>query len=162
MVRIHSGDLLKSDCTIIGHQCNCLGVMGAGIAKQIRTLYPEVYKADQNYSIPFGEKRLGSCSWAWVENQHVGKRLVFNLYGQHRYGRKGNNTVVHQLEQAFAKMMREIESVANSHGEEWIKIGLPFKIGAGLAGGDWNEIFPMIEKVSHQFHRDIYLYQLEL
>lgn len=68
---------------------------------------------------------------------------------------------VHKLEQALEEMMRGIESVEDLCGEAWIKIGLPNKIGAGLTGGDWTEIFPMIEKVSHQFHRDIYLYQLE-
>lgn len=80
MIHIVSGDSLKSDCTIIGHQCNCLGVMGAGIAKKIRDLYPEVYDADQNYVIPFAEKRLGHMSYAWVQDKHVGSRLVYNLY----------------------------------------------------------------------------------
>jgi O-acetyl-ADP-ribose deacetylase (regulator of RNase III) len=157
MIHIVSGDLLKSDCTIIGHQCNCLGVMGAGIAKQIHDLYPEVYEADQNYPVPFGEKRLGHMSYAWVRDQHVGSRLVCNLYGQHRYGRKGNYTVVPALRRALEKMMQQIGSWDQ---EEWIKIGFPYGMGAGLADGDWNEILNVIEKVSKHFNRDVYLYQL--
>lgn len=160
MVHIIPGDLLESDCTIIGHQCNSLGVMGAGIAKQIRNLYPEVYEEDRNYAIPFGEKRLGHLSFAWVQDTYIGSRLVFNLYGQHRYGRKGNYTVVHKLNQALNAMMEKIDSVEDLCGEEWVKIGLPYGIGAGLAGGDWNEIYGMIEKVSNQYKRDIYLYRL--
>ena len=39
------GDLLKQDkVDIICHQTNCKGVMGAGIAFQIKRTYPEVFK----------------------------------------------------------------------------------------------------------------------
>lgn len=39
------GDLLKQDkVDIICHQTNCKGVMGAGIAFQIKRAYPEVFK----------------------------------------------------------------------------------------------------------------------
>lgn len=38
------GDLLKQDkVDIICHQTNCKGVMGAGIAFQIKRTYPEVF-----------------------------------------------------------------------------------------------------------------------
>ncbi|MFC7442212.1 hypothetical protein [Laceyella putida] len=153
--------LLISNCTVIGHQCNCLGVMDTEIAKRICDLYPEVYEADQNYPIPFGEKRLGHLSCAWVKDKYVGSRLVYNLYGQHRYGRKGNYTVVRKLEQALEEMMKKIESVEDLCGEEWIKVGLPYGMGAEFVSGDWNEIMHVIEKVSNQFYRDIYLYQLQ-
>ncbi|MGA9173659.1 MAG: Appr-1-p processing protein [Thermoactinomyces sp.] len=158
MIHIVSGDLLKSDCTIIGHQCNCLGVMGAGIAKQIKMLYPEVYEEDHQFSIPFGEKRLGHLSYAWVRDKNVGSRLVCNLYGQHRYGRRGNYTVVPALKRALEGMMKVIGEWEN---EDWIKIGLPYGIGAGLAGGNWDEILCIIEQVSYEFERDIYLYELK-
>lgn len=42
------GDLLKQDkVDIICHQTNCKGVMGAGIAFQIKRAYPEVFKKVQ-------------------------------------------------------------------------------------------------------------------
>lgn len=31
--------------TVVCHQVNCKGVMGAGLAKQIREKHPEVYEA---------------------------------------------------------------------------------------------------------------------
>ena len=36
MIKFFNGDLLKSGCDIICHQVNEYGVMGAGIAKQIK------------------------------------------------------------------------------------------------------------------------------
>ena len=39
------------DCTenIIVHQTNCQGVMGSGIAKQVKERYPEVFNAYYHY-----------------------------------------------------------------------------------------------------------------
>ena len=45
MITYHDGDLLKSGCDVIAHQVNEYGVMGAGIAKQIRDKFPEVYES---------------------------------------------------------------------------------------------------------------------
>ena len=36
MIKIVDGDLLQSNLPLIAHQTNCLGVMGAGIAKAIK------------------------------------------------------------------------------------------------------------------------------
>ncbi|MCH5585437.1 Appr-1-p processing protein [Shimazuella sp. AN120528] len=156
MIHIISGDLLKSDCTIIGHQCNCWGVMGAGIAKQIRLLYPEVHETDKNFSIPYGADRLGRFSYTKVKDKKVENRLIFNLYGQNRYGRKRTYTKVEALQQAVDTMLQFIQS----EYEGTIKIGLPFGIGAGLSGGNWDEISQMLSKVSEQNNQDIFLYQL--
>lgn len=43
MIKIVKGDILQASEDIIGHQVNCQGVMGAGLAKQIRNKYPHVY-----------------------------------------------------------------------------------------------------------------------
>lgn len=63
-----------------------MGVMRAGIARQIVSIYPEAYRADREYSIPIGSRAcLGRFSYARVKHQgHA--RIVVNLYGQYRYG----------------------------------------------------------------------------
>lgn len=37
-----TGNVLDSDAPIIAHQVNCMGVMGAGVAKCIREKYPDI------------------------------------------------------------------------------------------------------------------------
>lgn len=44
MIVIHNGDLFDSGAPAIGHGVNCAGVMGAGVAKEIRRRYPEAYR----------------------------------------------------------------------------------------------------------------------
>ena len=43
-VRFYKGDLIEdAKVDIVCHQTNCQGVMGAGIAKQIRDTWPRVF-----------------------------------------------------------------------------------------------------------------------
>jgi O-acetyl-ADP-ribose deacetylase (regulator of RNase III) len=42
-VNIINGDVLKSGSPIIAHQVNCMGIMGGGVALQVKKKYPEVF-----------------------------------------------------------------------------------------------------------------------
>lgn len=152
MIQIVNGDLLKSDCSIIIHQCNCMGKMGAGIAKQIARVYPEAYMADKDYHVPIGSKeRLGKYSVAPTRN---GKR-IYNMYSQFHYGRRTQTDY-----KAFEQSLRTIVIDATHSSIKNVKIGLPYGIGCGLAGGNWNTVFKIIEKVSSESNWPIYLYKL--
>jgi len=37
------GDVLKAETKVIAHQVNCKGVMGAGLAKQVKSKFPIVF-----------------------------------------------------------------------------------------------------------------------
>ena len=43
MIKIVDGDLLQANVPLIAHQTNCLGVMGAGIARSIKNKWTDVY-----------------------------------------------------------------------------------------------------------------------
>lgn len=43
MIKIVNRDIILANEQIIAHQVNCKGVMGSGVAKSIKTAYPEVY-----------------------------------------------------------------------------------------------------------------------
>lgn len=49
MIEVVNGDLLQSNLPLIAHQTNCLGVMGAGIAKAIKNKWNSVYTQYANY-----------------------------------------------------------------------------------------------------------------
>lgn len=71
------GDLVRSDELTIAHGCNTAGVMGAGIAKQIREEIPQAYFEYIN-EMPHP---LGSAQYVWT-----GTRSVFNLMTQRQPG----------------------------------------------------------------------------
>lgn len=152
------GDLLKSDCNIIAHQANCFGTMGAGIAKQIVRSFPQVLESDRNYKIPVGSReRLGHFSSCKVNNN--GKALIIaNLYGQYNYGR-GKQTDSLAFKQSLQRLI--LAAKKSSKKLSFLpKIGIPYGIGCGLAGGNWNEIYSIINQLSNQYNYDIYLYKL--
>ena len=78
------GDLLKQDkVDIICHQTNCKGVMGAGIAFQIKRTYPEVFKKYKEFCDEYENILLGRTLFV---NCNDGK-VVANLFGQDGYGK---------------------------------------------------------------------------
>lgn len=48
-IQIVNGDLLEASEDILGHQVNCQGVMGSGIAKILRDRYPNLYPEYKKY-----------------------------------------------------------------------------------------------------------------
>lgn len=152
MIEIKNGDLLKSNCNIIIHQANCFATMGAGIAKQIKRIYPEAYEVDKNFGFPVGsKKRLGFYTNTNFENDVV----VFNLYGQYNYGR-GKQTNYKAFEQGLRMILINLVN----DFEKNMKIGMPFGVGCGLAGGEWDIIKEIIERLSNKYEVTIFLYKI--
>ena len=130
------GDLIKlaleGNFDVIIHGCNCFCTMGAGIAKGIKTEFPEAFKADANTEKGSKEK-LGTYSSATVSrNGH--EITIINAYTQHHWRGRGIKADYDAIQKVFA-------SVKQSHSGK--RIGYPL-IGAGLAGGDWSVISNII------------------
>lgn len=146
-VKVVKGNLLYSNCDIIGHQVNCKGVMGAGVAKQLVNMYPGLlsgYRKSLN-SLP---RPLGNV----YMHQENGK-LIANIFGQDSYGRYGLHTNYDALTDGLVKL----HSFAKKHG---YTIGLPYGIGCGLAGGDWKIVEKIINSIFGSSNVSCYLYKL--
>lgn len=109
-----------------------MGVMSAGIAKQIRAQFPEAYAADRK--TPKGSpEKLGTISTAQVQRGHHSFTVV-NAYTQFDW----RGTGVKADYEAIRSAMRQVKrSFAGA------RIGYP-QLGAGLAGGDWSVISEII------------------
>lgn len=132
MIRYVKGDLLASNQPVIAHGCNTHGVMGSGIAWQIRQKWPNVYEVYRLRHQVMGLE-LGTI----LPVRTVDGRTVVNCMTQNNFGRTGEQFVDYD---AIERCMAAIDAQA----KVWdaAEIGLPF-IGAGLGGGDWN----IIEKI---------------
>lgn len=133
MVKICKGDLLASHCNVICHQTNCKGAMGSGIAKVIRKAYPEAYQALRDRWAR-GDAILGCTDVVFTPSG----RFVVNCYSQQDYLPRGAG---HTDYKALQACLNDIKSTF--YGEGYI-IGFPYKIGCGLAGGDWDIVYKMI------------------
>ena len=137
-MKVVSGDLIQlaknGEFDLIVHGCNCFCTMGAGIAKGIKAAFPAAYKADR-VTLRGDRAKLGMCSAAEVERD-VGPLIVVNAYTQFDYRGSGPKVDYDAVRSCFRWIKQQ-------HSGK--RIGLP-KIGAGLAGGDWERIARIIEE----------------
>ena len=149
---IVNGNLLNTNINIIAHQVNCQGVMGAGVAKQIKEKYPAVYKNYKTFCEDTGDKRdlLGTCLVSMVEHD----KMICNLFGQYNYGRNGTYTNVSYLSLSIIAMIKMLESIYNIENKTrpQFVIAIPYCIGCGLGGGNWEEIKEMLENIEKTYN----------
>jgi len=139
-MKIINQDLLTVTKGIIAHQCNCKGVMGAGLAKAMRAKYPMVY---HHYMLAhsYGKLKLGI-----IQVIRVGVDLhAANLMAQDRYGRDGLYTDYDALRTCLKDLNRIRQQLAD-HGDDYLEIHLPMNMGCSLAGGDWNIVSEIIKE----------------
>lgn len=160
MIHIIDGNLLTAEgINIIGHQANCRKTMGAGIALQIKQMFPEAYQADMSFPFERNE-RLGKCSYGISKTQ---QKIIFNLYGQDDYGKYREQTDYESsykaLEDALHQMFQEVDVLEQRYKKFKAKVGFPFMMACDLAGGNWETVYGIFEKMSSHYNRDIYLYR---
>ena len=139
MIKEINGDLIKlaknGSFDVIAHGCNCFHTMGAGIARQIKENFPEAYKADLK-TVKGSNEKLGDFSWVKVQGNWDKSFYILNVYTQFGYGNNETHIRYDAVEDVFWKINRIF-------GNFDYRFGFP-KIGAGLAGGDWNKIKKII------------------
>lgn len=151
---IMEGNLLHTPIQIIAHQVNCRSIMNAGVARQIKDLYPEVYRAyvdfTRDYSELNDEVPLGRC---FVQETANGEHIVFNVFGQDSYGRYKQYTVYDALRKGFIEGIRWVRDEYHKgeyYGMLQLTIAIPYKIGCGLAGGDWKVVKKILEEIEQE------------
>lgn len=150
MITYKTGDLMQFTEDAFGHGCNCQKTMGSGVALAVRKKFPELYRDDQNDKRT-PQERLGHSGWAQLSNGKFG----YNLYTQLHYLPRG------KCHLDYNALKSALEDVCNDMIDCNLKtLALP-RIGAGLAGGDWNKILPIIEHASKVSGIDITIYSLE-
>lgn len=149
MILMVEGDILNAKEKTIVQQCNAQGVMGSGLAKQIRDKYPIVYKEYKklcDYYTMNHVSLLGLCQVIKVNND----RFVANIIGQEYYGRDGKRyTNYNALIRGFTRLF------LNTNHD----IAISYLIGCGLGGGDWNKIMNILTILSEDFPYNIVIYR---
>lgn len=139
-------DITTIEEGIICHQVNTAGVMGSGLAKQIKAKFPtafNIYKAVCDKA-PDREYLLGSGILVPVTDT----LKVANLFGQSQYGRRGTFTDYAALQDALEGVFEEAEQT----GEE---IYVPHNMGCGLGGGNWLVVEKFIEKLEANYEMEL-------
>jgi O-acetyl-ADP-ribose deacetylase (regulator of RNase III) len=132
---IVKGNLLTIERGILVHQVNTLGVMGGGIALQIREKWPILF---ERYAAKCkkGELKLGQ-----VDVFEISPDLyVVNLAGQE------STSSPDGVDTNYASYEESLPVVRALGEEKGLPVYFPHGIGCGLAGGDWSVMEPLLHK----------------
>lgn len=139
MVREINRDILKAKNGIICQQVNCQGKMGKGLALAIEEKWPIVKeKYLKVFKVLKPEQLLGRVQVVEVDKcKHL---FVANLFSQFDYGNDPKTVYTNYMAlcSAFLKLGMKYPNE---------QIYIPYKIGCGLAHGDWVKVEKIINGV---------------
>lgn len=148
------GDLLESDCDIIVQQLNCIGKKGFGLSKSIsdKYKYANVYSKRTSPDVP------GLISISRPPNNRSGP-IVIGIFGQYSYGKR--KTFMPESEEMREEwFLMGLTSILNTYNDKSYKIGFPYKIGCGLAKGNWNNYLGMIKDFASKSTSKVFIYKI--
>lgn len=152
MVEYRDGDLFRAngELDIIAHQVNCQGEMRHGVAKRVRYLYRNVYREYKEMCLAYNksDKLLGHVQVIDAEGYGTSRSmLVANLFAQFIESQEGVQTTDYSaLKQSLLLLRIYCEELSFAVDGMW-KIGIPYNIGCGYGGGDWETVKDIIHSV---------------
>lgn len=147
MIEIVNGDLLQSNLPLIAHQTNCLGA----IKNKWSIVYTNFCKL-----LKYSKELLGKCQVCITGDKPI--NLVANLFGEYSFTESYENR--HTDYDALKKALLDLKNFCKNN--EITEIGIPYKLGCGLAGGDWDGVvYPMLQELfTNDSTITLYIYKL--
>jgi O-acetyl-ADP-ribose deacetylase (regulator of RNase III) len=129
-----TGDLFELGLPAIGHGCNCAGVMGAGIAVEVKRRFPAMYP-EYRRRCRAGEFRLGDI-FVWGASDPV----VYNLATQPVPRPSATLDAIEASVRA---------ALADADRRGLPRLGVP-RLGAGLGGLAWVDVAEVLTRAGEQ------------
>ena len=148
MVKIIDGNIFDSNANIICHQVNCQGVMGSGVAAEVKKRYPNVFDA-YRYDYLNGDLKLGHVCFATAKQDQV----IANMCGQDNFGYNG---AMYTNYEKLQECLNKVKEYAVYEYDVQPVIALPYMMSCCRGGGDWSVVYKMIEDTFKDFDVEIW------
>ncbi|MGL5316834.1 MAG: hypothetical protein ACRC92_26490 [Peptostreptococcaceae bacterium] len=135
MKEISLNNIIEEGCKyILLHQVNCKGVMGAGFALYLSNTVGQMKQDYVRYCHidEYSHRLLGKVLVHKVQDNFK----IASCFGQDDYGRDKQYTDYDALRRCLKRLSKFKDHI----------ILIPYKIGCGLAGGDWGRVCSLIEE----------------
>lgn len=135
------GNLFDSKADVLCHQVNLFGVMGGGIAAEVKERFPNAYLRYKDHCSEYNFSKALLGSSLIVPTNEKREQYIANCFSQDDFSKSDCATDYVKMEECFIYVLN------------WMKqngmksVAFPYKIGCGIAGGDWRIVEPIIEKV---------------
>lgn len=165
MITTINKDILTVEKGVIVHSVNCLGAAG-GLAGAIARKWPknvEEYRKHVNT-----HKQSVTLLGSVFEVNVAHNLIVANLFGQYDIGMKERKTEYAALIAGFKRIADTVfygdDKIPDYSNHEYYlsrlalnDIYIPYKIGCGLGGADWNLVTEILHKVFDNSHKNVYI-----
>ena len=144
MIHVARGNIFNSPAQVLVNPVNTVGVMGAGLAKQFKQRYPEMYKSYRRFCLA-GQFQIGMLQLYEAKDGKV----VCN------FPTKNHWEEASKLEHIEAGLQK---FVGTYQEKGIVSVAFP-KLGCGLGGLDWDQqVEPMMRKYLDDVSLSIYFY----
>lgn len=142
MIKHIKCDIFESGADIICHQVNCQGVMGSGIARQVREKYPKVYQEYKRWCETMPRNvLLGTAQFVKTQEEYSTSFTgIVNIFAQYNYGYDGKCYTDYDA-------LRDALERFKSHLIKPTTIAIPYLMGCYRGGGDWKIVYEMIDDI---------------
>jgi O-acetyl-ADP-ribose deacetylase (regulator of RNase III) len=129
--------------------------MGGGIAKQIKSRFPQAYEADTEIhmrreyeTLEESVDLLGTYSKAEIKSMFLPdeRGCIYNMYTQANIGSESRQVNYEAFYRALKEVQEDLLFIQHETGQPQV-LGLPHGISCGLAGGNWNIISAIIDDI---------------
>lgn len=148
MTKVFYKDIFLTPLDAIVNPCNCMGIAGAGLAKEFRKRFSKNFTAYRQ-ACHDATLRVGKVfiyQTDLLANYHIQPKYIINFPTKHHWN---NPSTMEMIELGMDDMVKQILDLnANPKvAESWrIKsLGIP-ALGCGLGGLNWNDVSPLIEE----------------
>lgn len=117
---------------------------GAGLARQLADRYPDLENEYRKYCERYGNKYIELSGTVFWYNTNKGK-FIANMFSQ-----KEN------FDTDYLNMKIALTDIKAKARERNMNIAIPYGIGCGIANGDWNEVYKIIEKAFDDYNVTLY------
>ncbi len=143
-LRYVTGNLLKSDAQALINTVNCMGVMGKGIAKQFKDMYPDNYKR-YKYAC---DKNLVQTGALFITLDHTSNKTIINLPTKQDWK---NPSEIEWIIEGLRALREFLQNMNMS-------VALP-PLGCGNGGLDWEaQVHPLVIEILGDLTMDIQVY----
>ena len=154
-MKIINKDICEADTQYIAHQTNLISVSVSGVAKAIFDKFPYA----NTYSDRFLRNYVADPNQLGTIEIY---QNIINMNAQFYPGKFSNKKVTNNLvdtekhrQAYFHNCLKHISKIENLQS-----IAFPYLIGCGLAQGNWNIYYSMLEEFTNNVDAQVYLYKL--
>lgn len=136
-------NLLGAPVTHIAHQANCFHIMGGGVARAIRSKYPEAYVADLS-TVKGSKDKLGTFSRTVTTDD----KIIYNVYSQYNLSAGiGDRATQYDMVYEGLKSVEQDITLQLAVSDMDAVLGIPYLYGCVLGGGSWRVVDAIIHDI---------------